>query len=157
MALRKAVQARVILGNSIHELEIIDSLTDDWNITIDRLETAAVKIRLQSDYAGKEASSILDALTGVLSNTLPVNAFLWIELELRQDNAVTAIQELIRMIDELDDAIHDQDHAQLGLKEMKLRSQNVLSRIGELKDIFAQLQNEAQASLEGSSQKEVRA
>ncbi|CAK3883146.1 Hypothetical predicted protein [Lecanosticta acicola] len=145
LALRRVVQARILLGNSVSELEALDSLTDEWNAEVDQLETAAIEIHLQCDYAVKEANTILEALNGLLANTLPLQECLWIELELRQESALAATLELTKVLDKFGASITGPEQAQqLGVKEMKLRAQHVLSKLKESKDVLAQLQKEVQ-------------
>lgn len=138
--LRRVMKARIACGNSVHELETLNGLTDDWDADVERLEDAALDIHLQCEYGCKESSTLHDILTGLLTG-LNVANWLWTEVELRQENAVAATKEIIKVVDGLFDA---GANPTLGVKEMKRRAEHVVSKLEVLKGTFADLENEVQ-------------
>ena len=139
--LRKLMKARIACGNSVQELETLDSLTDEWDATVEVLENAALEIHLQCEYACKESSALHQILTGLLTDP-NAPGWLWTEVELRQENAVTAAKEIIKVIDGLFAA---GVNPAMMLKEMKHRAQHITSKLEALEETFADLESEVQA------------
>lgn len=140
---RKLMKARITCSNSIHELETLDGLTDDWDGDDEDLENAALDIHLQCEYGCKESNALHEMLTGLLSG-FNAPGGLWTEIELRQENAVEATNEIIKVIEGLLSMGANPD---LGLKEMKRRAQHVVAKLEALKDTFSDLESEVQACL----------
>lgn len=141
--LRKLMKARITCDNSARELETLDRLTDEWGSNEEVLETAALDIHLQCEYSCKELSTLYEIVTGLLSG---INApgWLWTEVELRQENAVAAANEIVNVIHGL---VPAQANPELGLKEMKRRAQHIVAKLETLKETFAELERDVQAGL----------
>ena len=141
--LRKLMKARIACGNSVQELEALDGFTDEWDATVEVLENAALDIHLQCEYACKESSALHQILTSLLTD---VNApgWMWTEVELRQENAVAAAKEIIKVIDGLFVA---GANPELMLKEMKRRAQHITTKLEGLAETFADLETEVQACI----------
>ncbi|KAF2172059.1 hypothetical protein M409DRAFT_17301 [Zasmidium cellare ATCC 36951] len=140
--LRKLMKARIACGNSLEELETLNGLTDDWDATEEVLENAALDIHLQCEYGCKESSALHDILSGLLTGLNTPG--LWTEVEVRQENAVAAAKEIIKVIDGL---LVAGPNPSLGLKEMKRRAQHITTELEALEETFAELESEVQACI----------
>lgn len=148
MLLRKLMKARIACGNSVRELETLDALTEDWDANEEVLETAALDIHLQCEYSSKESNTLYEILTGLLSG-VDAPGWLWTEVELRQENAVAAAKEIIKVIDGL---VSARASPELGVKEIKRRAQHLVTKLQALKETFAELESEVQACLAETQQ-----
>jgi hypothetical protein len=151
MALRTLTRGRIACTNSIHELDILDSLTDDWDHDDARLSSAALDLHLQCEFAAKDASAIHDILMSFITNG---NYTDWLcqELALRQENAVAAVKKVIEFVRELE--LERADRATLALAELEKRAVHVLLQLEALNRVFQQLQQELQAAIDDSAKKQ---
>jgi hypothetical protein len=148
-ALRTITKARIACTNSIHELELIDGLTDDWNLDNPRLATASLEIHLHAEFSAKEVSTILENLTAIMTaaRTVVLQEWLCMELEVRRENAVTATKEIIRVVEILEN-MEDLENEEMGLVELKRRAEFILVKQEGLKDTLAQLTVDWKAAVE---------
>lgn len=148
-ALRTITHARILCTNSIHELEVIDNLTDDWNMNNARASKDSLEIHLQAEISAKEASTILENLTALMTTRTVLEDWLYMELEVRRENAVLAAKEIVRVLDGLEDCISRYD--ELGVVEMKRRAEIILAKLDvALKEKLEQLVRDWKAAVEAS-------
>jgi hypothetical protein len=141
MALRTLTRGRIICTNSIHELDILDSLTDDWDQSDHRLSTTALDLHLRCEFAAKDASTIHDILMSFITTGTYAD-YLCQELALRQESAVSGVEKVVTIVRELD--LLRQDEVQ-GLREIKKRAEHVVEQLDGLMGVFQQLQADLQA------------
>ncbi|CZT20587.1 uncharacterized protein RCC_06445 [Ramularia collo-cygni] len=149
-ALRTITHARIACTNTIHELEVIDNLTDDWNLDNAQLATDSLEIHLQAEFSAKEASTILENLTAIMTTgrMAVLQEWLCMELEVRRENAVAAAQAIIRVLINLEKAV---DNDELGLVEMKRRAEFIVGKLEKLEDILAKLAVDWRVAVEASA------
>lgn len=154
-ALRTIISARISCTNTMHELEVIDNLTDDWNLDNGRLATDSLEIHLQAEFCAKEASTIFENLNTIMTTgrMAVLEEWLCMELELRRENAILAATEIISIIDALEAAFSTKAIStdELGLVEMKRRAQLIVEKLHSLQDRLVKLALDWKAAVEASS------
>lgn len=155
-ALRTITRARIACTNTIAELEVVDALTDDWDLEVANLTTASMEIHLQSEFSAKEASTILANLTGIMNNgrLAVLEEWLCMELEVRRENAVVAVQAIMSVIDGLDKVVNGED---LGLAELTRRAEFIVGRLEGLKDLLVKLTADWAAAIQASAEQAAQA
>ncbi|SMR50942.1 unnamed protein product [Zymoseptoria tritici ST99CH_1E4] len=151
MALRTLTRGRIACTNSVHELDILDTLTDDWDLEDPHLSSSALDLHLQCEFAAKDASAIHDILMGFITNG---NYADWLcqELALRQENAVAAVKKVVELVRELQ--VGYMPEMGIGLNELKKRAEHVLVQLQGLNGIFQQLQTDIQMAMAEQAQKQ---
>lgn len=149
-ALRTITHARIACTNTIHELEVIDGLTDDWNLDNAQLAKDSLEIHLQAEFSAKEASTILENLTAIMTTgrMAMLEEWLCMELEVRRENAVIAAQAIIRVMVNLETAVSNDE---LGLVEMKRRAELIVGKLEKLKDTLVKLAVDWSAAIQASA------
>ena len=140
MAFRALMQAKIGAGNAIHQLDTIDCFTDDWALedTAGALARAALDIHLHCQYAAEECKSIIEILDGFLANpTSGQQVGIFLELEVRRENAGDDLKKLVKIIVEL--SIAHSDPA-LSLAEMWKRAERLVAKIDGLKTNVEELE-----------------
>lgn len=153
-ALRTIITARIACTNTIAELEVIDNLTDDWNLDNARLATGSLEIHLQAEFCAKEASTVLENLNTIMNTGRMVILEEWLcmELEIRRENAVLAATQIISVIESLETAYSKATLGtdDLGLVEIKRRVQLIVVKLENLKNTLVKLALDWEAAIQAS-------
>ncbi len=70
LAMKCLMQAKIACANTVHDLETMDGITDDWHEGSESLLLTALDIHLHCEAASKECHAIIDALDACLQGTM---------------------------------------------------------------------------------------
>ena len=68
MALKLLMQAKIACANSIHDLETLDGVTDDWPSDDETLMNNALELHLHSEATAKECHAIIDIADALIAD-----------------------------------------------------------------------------------------
>jgi len=136
MALRNLIKAKVTSANAIHELDTIDSFTDDWDTEQDsKLTEPALEIHLACQHAASECKAIVDITDALMTDpALGTQMGIFVEMEIRRENAMSEIVTVAQVVKELTKTETDVD---LNLLEILKRVKKLL---GKLQGLQVQVQ-----------------
>ncbi|WPH02123.1 Hypothetical protein R9X50_00497800 [Acrodontium crateriforme] len=135
MALHVLMQINVACVNTIHDLEMLDGLTDNWNVHAQSKDLIphSLAISLHCQFAAEESKAISDIMNDFLSEpaqtTKPMAIFA--ELHVRQENIMAELSGLKMLVEQL--YVTFVDVVELSLAEIVLRAQRLCVRMEELK------------------------
>ncbi|KAK0273690.1 hypothetical protein LTR35_012127 [Friedmanniomyces endolithicus] len=136
MALRNLIKAKVTSANAIHELDTIDSFTDDWDTEQDsKLTEPALEIHLACQHAASECKAIVDITDALMTDpALGTQMGIFVEMKIRRENAMSEIVTVAQVVKELTKTETDVD---LNLLEILKRVKKLL---GKLQGLQVQVQ-----------------
>ena len=73
-ALKVLMQSKIACANSIHDLDTLDGITDDWSPDDAYLMNAALELHLHCEAATKECHAMVDILDAFMTDTAAPSA-----------------------------------------------------------------------------------
>lgn len=140
MALRIFMQAKVACSNTIHNLETIDGITDDWTNADDTLESDALDVHLNCQYAAEECLAITKIIDQFFANAAGSDQIFKLEeMSVRAENAAKNIKKIELLVEKVKS--HGGEAAD-GSTELKRRCEHITEALDEAKGNVEELQRQ---------------